>query len=211
MDSNIIVIDDEPDFLDSIRRGLITSGYRNVTLQTDPLAVAQALENDAEYDIAMIDITMPGLSGIELLERFKELSPRTECIIVTAIDEARVAVECLRKGAYDYLVKPISKEDLILSLSRALERKRLVDLLDIRAKTTAPALVHPEAFADIITNDTNMFKILKEAELHARSNVPVLISGETGTGKELLAHAVHQFAQSFVDRAHVELSAFISV
>ena len=192
MENRIIVIDDEVDFLDSVRRGLITSGFSNVNLESDPLQVAQLLEADADFDVALIDITMPKISGIELLERFKEFSPQTECIMVTAIDEARVAVECLRKGAYDYLVKPISKEDLVLSLSRALERKRLVDILDISKKGDAPRLDKPEAFADIVTGDTGMFKILKEAELHAQSNVPILISGETGTGKELLARAVHR-------------------
>ena len=192
MQSRILVIDDELDFLDSIRRGLITSGYRNVELEADPIIAVQQLESGEIYDVALIDITMPGLSGIELLERFKELSPQTECIMVTAIDEARVAVECLRKGAYDYLVKPISKEDLLLSLSRALERKRLVDILDMGKKPESPKLTKPEAFANIVTQDNSMHKILKEAELHALSNVPILISGETGTGKELLARAVHR-------------------
>ncbi len=193
MQSRIVVIDDELDFLDSIRRGLVTSGFQNVELEADPLVVIRKLEeDDVLYDVALIDITMPGVSGIELLERFKEISPQTECIMVTAIDEARVAVECLRKGAYDYLVKPISKEDLIVSLNRALERKRLVDILNMTKRGKAPELSRPEAFADIVTGDTTMYKIFKEAELHAQSNVPVLISGETGTGKELLARAVHR-------------------
>lgn len=192
MESRIIIVDDEVDFLDSVRRGLITSGYKDLTLESDPLRVVHWLEAEEEYDVALIDITMPRLSGIELLERFKELSPQTECIMVTALDEARVAVECLRKGAYDYLVKPISKEDLVLSLSRALERKRLVDILDIGKRAGTPRLKKPEAFSDIITRDTVMSKILKEAELHAPSDVAILISGETGTGKELLASAIHR-------------------
>jgi two-component system response regulator AtoC len=191
MDHSIIVIDDEPDFLDSIKRGLITSGFRNIQLVAAPLEAARRLSAGEVFDVALIDITMPGLTGQELLDKFKSQSPETECIMVTAIDEARVAVECLRKGAYDYLVKPISKEDLVQTLNRALERKRLVDLIDIGKKATPPPLSHPQAFSEIVTGTTAMHKVLKEAELHARSNVPILITGETGTGKELLARAVH--------------------
>jgi DNA-binding NtrC family response regulator len=191
MENSIIVIDDEQDFLESIKRGLITSGFRNVHLAADPMEAAQRLTAGEIFDVALIDITMPGLNGLDLLDRFKAHTPETECIMVTAIDEARVAVESLRKGAYDYLVKPISKEDLIQTLTRALERKRLVDLIDIGKKATPPPLSHPQAFSEIVTGTTAMHKVLKEAELHARSNVPILITGETGTGKELLAKAVH--------------------
>ena len=192
MQNRIMVVDDELDFLDTVRRGLITSGYRNVVLESDSLAAARQIESGEKYDAALIDITMPGLSGVELLERFKALSPETECIMVTAIDEARLAVECLRKGAYDYLVKPISKENLISSLTRALERKRLVELLDICKNPQPSNLTQSEAYDDIITRDPTMHKILKEAELYAACNVPLLISGEPGTGKKRLSRAIHR-------------------
>lgn len=87
----------------------------------------------------MIDMTMPGMGGIELLEVIKNTSPRTECIMVTAVNEARVAVQCLNKGAYDYLVKTISQEDLVFSMKRTLERKRLLDILDIEKNKSRSA------------------------------------------------------------------------
>jgi DNA-binding NtrC family response regulator len=97
----------------------------------------------------------------------------------------------LKKGAYDYLLKPVSREDLIFSMKRALEKMRLVDILDIGKSRTLPRLKNAEPFKPILTRSAKVLRILKEAELHAGSDVPLLITGESGTGKELLAWAIH--------------------
>jgi DNA-binding NtrC family response regulator len=154
--------------------------------------MAAAFEGGAQFDLALIDMTMPGLDGLELLALIRRASPATECIIVTAVDQARIAVDCLRQGAYDYLVKPVPREVLQLVLRRALERKRLLDLLEVGHGPAAPELARPEPFARIVTRSAKMMRVLREAELHAASNVPILITGESGTGKELLARAIHQ-------------------
>ena len=191
MDARIIAVDDEQDFLESIRRGLLTSGIKDVRTETDPLKAASAIHEGQVFDIALIDISMPDMSGMELLEVIKTNSPTTECIMISAVDEARTAVNCLKKGAYDYLVKPISKENLILSLQRALERKRLIEILELGKRRTLPKLINKKAFSPIVTQCNTVLRVLKEAELHAASDIPILITGETGTGKELLSEAIH--------------------
>jgi DNA-binding NtrC family response regulator len=191
MKNVIMVIDDEEDFLDTLRRGLVTSGYTNVKTESDPRKAKEFFERGEAADVALIDVNMPGLSGVQLLEFIKNYNPETECIMVSALNEARVAVDCLKKGAYDYLVKPVSRDDLILSVRRALERRKLLEIVNLMKKDTLPELMNKEAFKPIITNSPKMIRMLREVELHAVSDVPILITGESGTGKELLARAIH--------------------
>jgi len=192
MHSRIFLIDDEQDFLESLERGLHISGFRNVRAESDPRKAAALFQQGEPVDVAIIDITMPGMTGIELLDLIRSCSPITECIMVTAADEASMAVSCIKKGAFDYRIKPLNMEELLLVIFKALERKNFLEIQRIGKQEKIPNLLCPEAFAPIITQSEKMLKIMKEAELHAASKVPVLITGETGTGKELLAQAIHR-------------------
>jgi len=192
MGISILVVDDEQDFLDSVERALIISGHDAYQLESDSGKAARLFQNGQTWEVALLDVRMPGMDGIELLEVIKYHSPNTECLMITAVNDVNVVVECIKKGAYDYLVKPINRDDLMLKIGHALERRRLLDVLDLRNKMTAPDLTQVEAFRNIVTQSSRMLRLLKEAELHARSDVPILITGESGTGKELLAYAVHQ-------------------
>ncbi len=191
----IVAVDDEIAFLDSIKRGLLTSGYKDITLESDSEKIADLIKGGEKFDIALLDITMPGLNGLELLEIIKSESPETECIMISARDDAKSAISAMKKGAYDYLLKPLEKNELIATIERALERKKLYALMDIEKSKKIPELENPEAFSEIITCSEKMLKLLKEAELHALSNIPILLTGESGTGKELLANGVHLASQ----------------
>jgi DNA-binding NtrC family response regulator len=196
MDDSILVVDDERDFLESVRRGLITSGFRNVRIEEDPRRAIDFFEKGEEFDAILIDINMTPINGVEVLRTVKRLSPGTECVMVSALDEARLAVSCIKKGAYDYLVKPVSKEDLVSTVGRALEHRRLIRIMEIGKGWDLPRIDNQAAFAGIATQSPNMLRVLREAELqeaelHAASDIPILVTGETGTGKELIARAIH--------------------
>ncbi len=189
---HMLLVDDEQDFLQSLKRGLCISGFKNIRAESDPRKAAILVQQGEPVDIAILDITMPGMNGVELLASIKSVSPTTECIMMTAVDEASLAVSCMKKGAFDYLVKPLDMDELLVVILKALERKNLLEIHRIGKQKNSPTLTNPKAFATIITQSEKMLRLMKEAELHAASKVPILITGETGTGKELLALAIHK-------------------
>ena len=189
---SVLIVDDEPDFLDSLKRMLRLDGYVAVEARVNPLEALDCVKQTS-FDVALLDVTMPEMDGISLLTQIKQYSPETECIMITANEVVQTVVECVKQGAYDYLLKPLSPDQLRCSLNRALEHKRLLEAVQLRSCRQVPkAPVNREAFAEIITESPEMLLQLRETELHAASDIPILITGETGCGKELLARAIHR-------------------
>ena len=140
------------------------------------------------FDVVITDLKMPKLSGLELLEIIKKESPQTEVVLMTAYATAQTAVDAMKKGAYDYLIKPFDMEELRLKVLRLLEKKKLEEEnLNLRSQ-----LKQRYRFENIIGSSGKMQDVFRLVEKVAQVDTTVLIRGESGTGKELIALAIHQ-------------------
>jgi len=140
-----------------------------------------------------LDLTMPHISGQELLPRIIQYYPDTPVIIITGNIEVETAVKCMQAGAFDYMVKPVEEKRLISGVKRGIERNRLQrENVTLRQQLLSGHLARPEIFADIISESPAMISIFKYVEVIAGSPEPVLLTGETGVGKELIARAIHR-------------------
>jgi DNA-binding NtrC family response regulator len=150
---------------------------------------------DESIGVVVLDLTMPHLSGQVLLEQITAHDPDLPTIVMTATHDLETAVQCMQAGALDYLVKPVDKHRLVSSVQRALELRALREAVGSHTEHPYSGTPHQrEAFAEIVTQNPTMHALFRYVEAIAQSPQPVLITGETGTGKELLARAVHRLA-----------------
>jgi len=185
----ILIVDDEVVALNSVRRLLRRRGFSSVEICDNGSEAVERI-NEGDFDIVLLDLLMPEVDGLQVLESTKPFKPRTEFILVTAVDDLATAVKAVRLGAHDYLVKPVDNERLFLSIEKAYEHKGLLAGL-AGTRTNDNALQIPEAFSPIVTQSPRIAELLSYTAVMARSGNPVLISGESGTGKELLARGIH--------------------
>lgn len=188
----ILIIDDEKEFLHSVELILASNMINNVNLCNDSLDVPANLKNK-NYSLILLDLNMPNLSGLELLPQIIEENPEIPVIIITAINDVESAVNCMKMGAYDFVVKPVDEARLITIVKRGL------DIREIRSENTRlkqsilnRKLRDTKAFENIVTNNEQMRSIFQYIEAIADTKLPLLITGETGVGKELFAEAVHK-------------------
>ncbi|HEX9158357.1 MAG TPA: sigma-54 dependent transcriptional regulator [Syntrophales bacterium] len=187
----ILIIDEDPVFLENAKNLLRLGGYDDVQTEADPGRAMERIDRGVPYDAVLIDLDMQGLDGLWLMDAIHEADPDTECIVLSALNEARLAVDCIKKGACDYLTKPVPDDRFLAAVKQAVGRLRRSR--DLFPQPGAPdSSAGANAFESIVTCSDRMRRILHEARLHALSDVTVLITGESGTGKELLARAIHR-------------------
>ena len=192
--SQILLVDDEQSELDAYSLLLTSMGIKHVVTENDSRRVSATLAG-MQSPIVFLDLNMPCMTGQEVLRELKVNYPQVPVIIITANSEIETAVECLRLGAHDYLVKPIDLKMFSSALRTALEISRLRnEVMSLKGISFAVGAPRHKAFERIVTRNPGMLSIFQYIESIAGSGMPTLILGETGSGKELIAKAIHEIS-----------------
>ena len=189
MKPTILIVDDEPDMLQLLRRSLEPELNCTVVTASSGESALQKIAKGS-FDLVLADIKMPGMDGLELLHIIKQDYPRLTVVMMTAFAQIDMAVNAMRSGAYDFITKPFEHDALILRLEKAIERSRL--LLENRR------LLHgcrdTYIFEQMVGKSHTMQRVFETIQMVAKTDHTVLITGESGTGKDLTARAVHQLS-----------------
>ena len=183
--ANILVVDDEYGVRQSFHM-VLKKDYNVLLAGSGEEAMEFFIKSSV--DLVILDIILPDYNGLDLLEKFKEMDPNTEVIMVSAVKEVKTAVKAMKWGAYDYIVKPFVVEDILNIVNRALEKHSLVK--EVTYLRDELERFHP--FKKIIGEDKRMKEIYELMQTIADSDGSILIQGESGTGKELVARAIHK-------------------
>jgi len=186
-EGRILVVDDERNMTEVLEIFLRNEGY-SVQVADSGQEALEAMREDI-FDLVITDMKMPGMSGIDLLKKIKQSNPETMVVIITAYGSTESAVQAMKSGAYDYILKPFSMEDIRLVVKNALETQKLrQDVSILRRQVNAPSIENIVGESRAIKD---LFKLISKA---ASSNANILITGESGTGKELVARAIHNLS-----------------
>ena len=181
----ILIVDDEKNYLVVLEALLSPEGYEIMT--ADNARSALRLIEESDLDLVLTDMKMPGVSGMELLEQCKKINPEVPVIMMTAYGTIEMAVQAMKKHAFDYITKPFQNEELKLTIKKALENYRLIK----ENRRLSEALSEKHKFSNIIGRSKPMLRIYDLIGKVAYSKASVLITGPSGTGKELIAKAIH--------------------
>lgn len=191
----ILIVDDEVESLDGFELILTSNGFSQIQTCKDSRRTMDEIARN-EPCLVLLDLSMPHISGRKLLEQINVQYPHIPVIIVTGMNEIETAVDCMSAGAHDYMVKPVEPQRLVSSVRRAVElQEERIEYKKFREKILADDLANPEVFSHIITSNKSMRSIFQYCETIAGTGKPVLITGESGVGKEMIARVIHRLSQ----------------
>ena len=199
---HILVVDDEPLTRQSLYEILKFEGYKVSTAQ-DGLEALDSIEKSLP-GIIIADIKMPGMGGLQLLKEIRNKGLETAMILITGYGSIETAVEAMKEGAFDYITKPIVDSEIKVVIQKILNQQKLIEENHLLRKKLAA--VTREKFHNIIGRSSGMQKIYAMIELIADSNATILLHGESGTGKRLITHAIHQSDPSRRAQPFIEIS-----
>ena len=198
----ILVVDDEPLIRESLYEILRIEGYRVQMAQGGKEALQLMSKN--EFDVVVTDFKLPKMSGMDLLEVVKKDFPETEVIMITGYGSIETAVEAMKKGACDYITKPINDNEIKIIIQRTVESKEIIEENKILKEMLARE--RRSAYGTMIGSSEKMQSVYHIIDSVASTNATILIAGESGTGKGLIARAIHENDQARKEKPFVEVS-----
>jgi len=189
----ILIVDDESSYLELMKDFLNQEGYANIITESNPLNVISLLDR-TDIDLILLDIFMPEMNGLELLEKIYAVYPNIPVVVITAVHEVQIALKAIKLGAYEFITKPPDTDRLLLTIRRALDTKLLESERDSLRRALLEHKPSRRIFSDIITDSPIMHRVFELVEIFAPTNETVFISGETGTGKDMIARKIHDLS-----------------
>lgn len=188
---SVLIVDDEGTFLKIARLSLMSAGIESVDTLSDSRKVIPYLK-EKKPSLITLDLTMPEISGEELLGKICTSWPHIPVVIMSGIMDVETIIKCMKLGAHDYMIKPVHEERLVTTVQNILNKQNLQNENEkLHNIWFSDNLENPNAFSEIITKSDKMKRIFLYAEAISSSTMPILLRGETGTGKELMAKALH--------------------
>jgi DNA-binding NtrC family response regulator len=191
--NQILVIDDDQAVLNYLNIFLLQAGTFEVTTLANSTRAYEELKKN-HYDLLLLDMDMPDVTGLDILANIQENNIDIETIVLTGVEDVALAVSAMKLGAIDYLTKPVDTELLLNLISATLENRRNQKIID-QELPVSEDLKFRDAFKDIITQNEKMNNIFSVVEKMAQTDISILIWGESGTGKELIARAIHRISK----------------
>ncbi len=186
MTPSLLIVDDEQDMLQLLRRSLEPELSCKVQTAASAEQALQLLAGNI-FDLVLADIKMPGMNGLQLLELIKKDKPELTVVMMTAFGHIEMAVQAMKRGAYDFITKPFDLDALVLRLEKALERSRLIR----ENRRLQQEVCEDSSFQNMVGKSSSMQRVYETIQMVAKTDLTVLITGESGTGKDLSARAIH--------------------